>query len=628
MTRIEFDDLVAQLENNYRGRHKSLARRALGLAFLGYLGLAFFLVIAVGLVGGSLAMVLLRPGVVTIKLGLLFGVPSAYFSFAVIKGLWVRTQPPEGLRLHPHECPELFEVIDEIGAQAGGVRFEEILLVDELNASVVQIPRLGVFGWFKPYLILGLPLMDALTEEEFRSVVAHEFAHLSHQHGRLGIWLYRVRASWARVVAAMESQGLPRPIAAFISWFWPRFNSSAFVLSRAQEYQADAFAASVTSPQSAGRALQSLAIQSRRLEESFWSEIQKSVRQVPEPPQDLYHRMQHFLSHADAHEPLDRWLQNALSIGTGTDDTHPGLRDRLAALGVTSATSLEPPTASTMASNRLLDEKISRAARERFNQVWLSLTSAQWKLEHEHQKEIREQLESHTDSEDPVQSCWDKLVLRARLDGPDSIQNELINFLGEHPDHSLANFFRGVNLAEKDDLSAIPFLEKASVSPELCLSSLDQMAGLYNRLNLPDQVRAMKQRADEFDRIKSVADSERNHLHNNDRFLPHGLPPEAVGKLVSTVLRTLQPSRCTLKKAWLVRKEVQQFRERPHYVLVVDLKWPFFSLVGDSEQFKLLHQLINEIEIEGSLLGLIKAQEKSGIAKKITKIPDSELKIS
>ena len=627
MTRIEFDDLVAKLEKKYQGRHQSLARRTLGLAFIGYLGLAFFLLIAVGLVGGAIAIVLLRPGAVTIKLGLLFGVPSAYFSIAVIRGLWVRTQPPEGLKLHASECPELFKVIAEIGAQAGGVRFEEILLVDELNASVVQIPRLGVFGWFKPYLILGLPLMDALTVEEFRAVVAHEFAHLSHQHGRLGIWLYRVRASWARVVAAMESQGLPKPIAAFISWFWPRFNSSAFVLSRAQEYQADAFAATVTSPQSAGRALQSLAIQSRRLEESFWSEIQKSVRQTPEPPQDLYHRMQRFLSNAGAQEPLDRWLQNALSISTGTDDTHPGLKDRLAALEVAGASTPEPPTAATMASNRLLDERISREARERFNQVWLSVASAQWKLEHEKQKEISDQLESHNESGDPVQSRWDKLVLRARLDGPDSIQEEVINFLAEHPDHLLANYFRGVNLAEQDDLSAIPFLEKASASPELCLTSLDQMAGLYDRLNLPEKVRLMKQRADEFDRTTSFADTERNDLRKTDTFLPHDLSPEAVGTLVSAVLNTLQSSRCVLRKAWLVRKEVQHFRDRPHYILVVDLKWPFFSFVGDDKQHKLIYQIVNQIEIEGSLLGLIKAQEKSGVAKKITTIAGAELKL-
>jgi hypothetical protein len=35
--------------------------------------------------------------------------------------------------------------------------------IDDFNAAVVQAPRLGLFGWYRNYLLIGLPLAKALT---------------------------------------------------------------------------------------------------------------------------------------------------------------------------------------------------------------------------------------------------------------------------------------------------------------------------------------------------------------------------------------------------------------------------------------------------------------------------------
>jgi len=94
------------------------------------------------------------------------------------------------------EVPELFAMLRGLEDELGAPRFHEVLLVGDNNAAVVQLPRLGVFGWYKNYLLLGLPLMQGLGPEEFKSVLAHELGHLSGGHGRFGNWLYRMRRSW------------------------------------------------------------------------------------------------------------------------------------------------------------------------------------------------------------------------------------------------------------------------------------------------------------------------------------------------------------------------------------------------------------------------------------------------
>jgi Zn-dependent protease with chaperone function len=93
--------------------------------------------------------------------------------------------------------------------------------------------------------------LDGLTPEEFQAVLAHELAHLSREHGRFGRWIYRLRRSWSQVFEQLsrprgQGEVSLRPlIVKFIDWFWPRFNAYAFVLSRTDEYEADAMAARV-----------------------------------------------------------------------------------------------------------------------------------------------------------------------------------------------------------------------------------------------------------------------------------------------------------------------------------------------------------------------------------------------
>src|SRR5207249_11068756 len=80
-------------------------------------------------------------------------------------------------------------------------RLHRTLIAAFVNVGVVHRPRLALFGWYRNYLLLGLPLMQTLSPEEFRTALAHELGHLSRQHGRFGSWIYRIRVMWLRLGA-------------------------------------------------------------------------------------------------------------------------------------------------------------------------------------------------------------------------------------------------------------------------------------------------------------------------------------------------------------------------------------------------------------------------------------------
>lgn len=613
MTQEKFDQMVSELETKYRNRHGALVRRAVLFAVLGYAGLALALLLSAALCAAMIALIVLKPGFVTIKVGLVLGIPAGIVTLAVLKGVWVRLNAPEGLPVTRQDSPKLFAMIDGISREAGGVNFQQVLLTDDLNAAVVQVPRLGIFGWYKTYLLLGLPLMDAMSPDEFKAVVAHEFAHLSHQDGRLGSWIYRLRSSWVRVMDSLAEQGAPRPLMAFVDWFWPRFNASAFVLSRSQEYQADAFAAKVTSPQASASGLQRLAVESRRLSSYFWDGVGRETSSRPTPPDDVFHRMQAFLGTEPDRGLATRWLAGALAMATDTADTHPGLTERLKALGVTANPQELPPLPEKRASDEWLESATSKHARDRFSQMWSNGVSPHWQEAHREKQALKEQLEA-LDAARP-DSAWKRLALRSQLDGPASIQPDLIGFLMEQPDHALANYFRGRYLAEEDDDRGIPHLEKAAAKPDLTFDALDSIAGLYARTGRTAEIAPLGRRAEAHQAKMKFAMEERNTPTLRDQFLPAELSPDERESLLAAI-------RChpEVRGAWVVTKAMKHFPEWPSYFLALDIR-----AANREAAMVILRRILDDFVTDSYCLALLRKSEQEQVAQLFEKVPGAGL---
>src|SRR5207247_1798444 len=159
----------------------------------------------------------------------------------------VLARRPAGGRVRRSDAAALFALIDRLARELHTPRLHRVLLTEDCNAALAQIPRLGPLGWYRNYLLLGLPELQARSPEELQPLLAHELGHLSRQHGRLGAWIYRIRATWMRLAMMVEVQSQwGRPL---FDWFlerwWPYFNAYSFVLAREREYEADRFAASI-----------------------------------------------------------------------------------------------------------------------------------------------------------------------------------------------------------------------------------------------------------------------------------------------------------------------------------------------------------------------------------------------
>jgi Zn-dependent protease with chaperone function len=216
----------------------------------------------------------------------------------------------------------------------------------EFNAGVSQVPRLGLFGWHRNYLLLGLPLLQVLTREQFTAVLAHELGHLSHGHARSSNWIYRLRLTWQRLDAALTRYAPPgsQVISWFYHWYVPYFFAFSFPLARANEFEADEAAARLTSPQIASQALTTVSTVAAFLRERYWPAILKAA--VDAPPQTTFAPYSELGAAAFAGiSEADRrnWVSAALSQVASVSDTHPSLQERLYAMGGTPAVVVPEP---------------------------------------------------------------------------------------------------------------------------------------------------------------------------------------------------------------------------------------------------------------------------------------------
>ena len=79
-----------------------------------------------------------------------------------------------------------------------------IYLISEPNAYVAESGGFLGFGG-RRIMGLGLPVMQILTVDELRSVIAHEFGHYASGDTKFSCWIYTARAAVIRSVTTLHA---------------------------------------------------------------------------------------------------------------------------------------------------------------------------------------------------------------------------------------------------------------------------------------------------------------------------------------------------------------------------------------------------------------------------------------
>lgn len=302
-----------------------------------------FYLLALGLAGALLALPVAEvalAGRLHIKLAILCLVGAGIILWSVMPRV-DRFEPP-GPLLEKADQPELFAVIEDVAQQTGQEMPAEVYLVPDLNAFVTE--RGGVMGFGSRRVMgLGLPLMQVLDVGQLRAVIAHELGHFHGGDTRLGPWIHKTRSALLRTVQNLGNSGsafldlLQLPFQAYLKVFL----GLTLAVSRAQEYAADRLAALTQGARPLREGLQVIHSAGMAYQAYFRSQVAPALEAGFRPPYaDGFSR---FVGQDRIREILDDALAEALATSeTDRWDTHPALKDRLAAIEDTQETDAPP----------------------------------------------------------------------------------------------------------------------------------------------------------------------------------------------------------------------------------------------------------------------------------------------
>jgi Zn-dependent protease with chaperone function len=415
-----------------------------------------------------------------LKLGWILIFPAV----AAVRSLFVRIPSPSGVPLDAKEAPQLFALLERIRNDLDAPRPSAVLVDDDLNASIVQEPRFGIFGGARSYVVIGLPLAQALSPAQLEAVLAHEFGHLTRNHGRIATAVFSLYRLWQHLLAAMEQHAnwLLAVMIPFYRWYLPRFENYSSGLTRRVEEEADRLAAERVGSLEAARALVAIDVQAQRLARDFWPGIWRRVNAEPEPPA-LYAAMV-----AELRTPVpgaEDLVSVALTRATERGDTHPALRDRLMALGVCAedaVSELESAAIGPSAAQVYLGDVLAQLERT-FDASWSEAARSSWRESHAEAHARTEELErlekSATEGTLSADDARKQAMLAALARREDAI-GLLTATAQRSPDDAAIHFHLGRLLVEeRRDGAGIAHLERAMELERMVTPAAAYVAATY-----------------------------------------------------------------------------------------------------------------------------------------------------
>lgn len=140
-------------------------------------------------------------------LAFLLAIPPLFLFALLAKGLFFvrKGEIGDAIEVTAAEEPALFAFIHRVADEAGAPRPHRVFLTPDVNASVFHDLSFWNLVWpSRKNLNIGLGLVNIVTLDELKAVLAHEFGHFAQRTMAVGTWVYVAQQAIGAVVARRD----------------------------------------------------------------------------------------------------------------------------------------------------------------------------------------------------------------------------------------------------------------------------------------------------------------------------------------------------------------------------------------------------------------------------------------
>ena len=261
-------------------------------------------------------------------------VASSLVSYRLIR---FRPTFPSGILIGREAAPSLFQLVAH-QAKHFGTRVDRIVLSNKFEIDIVKTPRCVLPVCSSNTLVIGLPLIQCLSESRFRCSLARRLGQFSKRHNWLGNWLYQLRTIWPQYCRRDQEIVFGyQPVRWFFLLYAPVYKVITVPAARHDELAADNYAMELFNEEDVLDTIASQMVCYKYLADCYWPVMRKMVASKKESVNDLHSAMASVLRNILQGDKIAHWLKKVLSAEVRWNDARPLLVKRLENIGHTQA---------------------------------------------------------------------------------------------------------------------------------------------------------------------------------------------------------------------------------------------------------------------------------------------------
>jgi Zn-dependent protease with chaperone function len=550
-------------------------------------------------------------------------IAAFYVGQAVVKGLFFRVPDinANDYLLDLSRVPKFAKVFEKL-SNAWKVKVDKVFISASPNAFALQRARLGIFGFYKNTVTIGLPVLLYLSSSELEAVLAHELGHISNNDSRDTGFINSVRIGWIRMIGVLNEK---RRSAFLIRWYiqreWPRLDAYTFVYSRSQEKSADTFALSNSGKVAWPASLLKMHLLDY-LNDDFWEIEGKRIMPMQSAPDDVYSQMKKFLALPISKEKLDDWIKSVAFRYTRAHDTHPSFTERLQAAGVhTDKASLEVLLQSghgTALESDFGDEELKIL--EYFDKWKKKALADSWENIQMQRKATEEGIAAleTADASDP--KFWQYVGLKIGRDGILSVSSYIEKGMAKNSEDPTGLFLKAWILLEKGEEEGKKIMEKLVEDGKVSVQEAHTHIYKYlARKGNQEEAKHLDKSLQKESKKISDTNIENADLSMKDSLHSPDLPDEIKAQIIASAKK-----HSSIGAIYVARRELKNDPRIKNYVLAVYIKRLVFQTTSSSQE--LINEMVKEINFSGMMF--VASGNLSSYGTKVQEVPGSEIYVA
>lgn len=385
---------LAHWANIFSTRHQ---KYYLGVAVLMMLlGYAFLLLFPYLVIEGATVLFREIPYARTTEHWIIVEVWSAILLFCLFLSQQIfRLHFPRvsGLKLSKDLAPDLYALIVKVQKFTGRPSIRNIVLTDQYELRIEETPHLGYPFGTSNTLVIGMPMLQTLSEDQFRGAVLRRMSQYSSGRFRLIHWLFRSRLLWRRYSDALGSRKRfgETPMRWFFALYTPLFEALTLPAARMDELAGDSAVLEWMNDGDYFEAVKSSSIAEIFLDAQYWRKVYQQALNNPTVKLKPFAGLDNISSHLKSREFRQKWLQGAFVAKQNIFKPVPVLSQRME--NICQSKLRDVPLVEKTAAEVCLGE-----ARKNFipiiDELWRCTTFAKWKKDYEKRRADIEQVKN------------------------------------------------------------------------------------------------------------------------------------------------------------------------------------------------------------------------------------------